>query len=75
MAQLYIYWRRFLLQDRVVSCNKTGDIVCLTGPFPSSSCADLKLFSDHTLGPGNIVVDCEYRGNICMCIPDDTHKR
>ena len=76
MAQLYIYWRRFLLEDKVANCNKTGDIVCLSGPFPPITCADLKTFSENVLGPReNVVVDCKYRGDAFICVPDDTHKR
>ena len=60
-AQLHIHWCRFLLQDRVVSSNKTGDVVCLTGPFPSSSCADLKTFSDRFLCGRAIQIYPKYR--------------
>ena len=55
---------------------KKGDIVCLSDPFPSTSYADLKTFSENALGPGeSVVVDCEYMGDVCICVSSDTHNK
>ena len=60
----------------IACCNKTGNIVELNDPFPYSSCADLKIFSDNALGPGenDVILDCGYMGDSCICAPDDAHN-
>ena len=63
------------LRYEIGTCNKTGDIVWLNGPFPCGSCPDLKIFRlglKNLLGPGEkVVADRGYKGDTRVCTPDD----
>ena len=49
----------------------------MNGPFPYSSYADLKIFSENALDPGenDVVLDYGYRGDNYICPPDDVCNR
>ena len=74
-------WYSYTFNDaglyyNIDSCNKTGNIVYINDPFPCSSCADLKIFSENVLDPGenDVVLDCGYRGDSFIYAPHDTHN-
>ena len=63
------------LRYEIATCNKTGDVVWLNGPFPCGSCPDIKIFRlglKNKLGPmEKVVADRGYRGDSRICTPND----
>ena len=67
------------LRYEIATCNKTGDIVWLNGPYPCGSCPDLKIFRlglKDLLGPGEkVIADRGYRGDTRISTPDDANDK